>query len=223
MKNQSGRNLSKRINWQTISGAKALGAEALFKNAFEKLFEEVEEYKDFQVIDKPTHFKNIYSTHELEPDVLRQIYNVDVSEKRKTGKPKYEWGIEMDFAIFNKKSGKTLFVEVKRQDGWIEGGIPSDGRGNAHERGTKYFTPGLKEIITKESKIFTNEILPFWLVFQGNITRDPKRNREISFWFDGYPNNFFMWRYENQDEVEPQLNPRDLVEHFEEYLLPYLL
>ncbi len=35
-------------------------------------------------------------------------------------------------------------------------------------------------------KITDPSILPFWVVLEGDITRDPKRNREISFWFDEY-------------------------------------
>ena len=31
------------------------------------------------------------------------------------------------------------------------------------------------------SKISDPSILPFWVVLEGDITRDPKRNREIAF------------------------------------------
>ena len=44
----------------------------------------------------------------------------------------------------------------------------------------------------------------------GDITRDPKRNREIAFWFNGYEHNFFMWR--------PGMGAEPLVEHFFKYL-----
>jgi type II restriction enzyme MunI len=52
-------------------------------------------------------------------------------------------GIIPDFAIDNLKTKKPLYVEVKRQDGWVEGKEKSAGRGNAHERSCKFFTPGL--------------------------------------------------------------------------------
>jgi hypothetical protein len=126
----------------------------------------------------------------------------------------YKWGINMDFAIRNKQNKKSLFGEIKRQDGWIEGKSSSAGRGNAHERSCKYFTPGLLKIIREISGI-SIEILPFWVVFVGDITRDPKRNREIAFWFQQYENNYFMWR--NTNDVSA------LLDFFENNLLPDLL
>ena len=63
-------------------------------------------------------------------------------------------------------------------------------------------------------KITDPSILPFWVVLEGDITRDPKRNREISFWFDEYDKNFFMWR--------PGVDGLALVEHFNKYLKKYL-
>ena len=41
----------------------------------------------------------------------------------------------------------------------------------------------------RETGKLSDEILPFWLVFVGDITRDPKRNREIAYWFQGYEKN----------------------------------
>ena len=84
----------------------------------------------------------------------------------------------------DKKTGKILFGEIKRQDGWVEGKDPSAGRGTAHERMCKLFTPGLMKAYRKIGKIDDTSILPFWVVLEGDITRDPKRNREIAFWFD---------------------------------------
>jgi Type II restriction enzyme MunI. len=55
-----------------------------------------------------------------------------------------------------------------------------------------------------------NDVLPFWTVFQGDITRDPCRVREITFWYDGYPNHFFMWR--NTTDEKP------LISHFNKKL-----
>ena len=52
------------------------------------------------------------------------------------------------------------------------------------------------------------------VVREGDITRDPKRNREITFWFDTYDKNFFMWR--------PQMGNEELIQHFNTYLKKYL-
>lgn len=157
---------------------------------------------------KPKHLKNLYSHVELSKQVLEEIYNpnMDLSSKK--------WGIVPDFAIENSQTKKILFGEIKRQDGWIEGKKPNDGRGNVHERFSRYFTPGLLKECRKISGINNKEILPFWIIFSGDITRDPKRVREITFLFDEYTDNFFMWR--------PNRSGQDLLCHFNEKLKKYL-
>ncbi len=205
--------LRKRANWQTISGAKALRTEELFQISLQSALNEV--YPDKFIVERhPKEFGNIYSTYPLSQEVRGKIYDVDVSEKKANGKPKYKWGISMDFAIRNKDNGKILFGEIKRQDGWVETTKMTAGRGNAHERSCKYFTPGLMKII-RETGGLSEEILPFWLVIVGDITRDPRRNREIAYWFQDYTKNYYMWR--NTDDVG------DMLDFFENNLLPYLL
>lgn len=205
--------LRKRANWQTISGARALKTEELFKTSLQSALDGAFP-EQFVVERHPKDFGNIYSTYSLPEDVLEKIYNIDVNVKKANGKPKYEWGISMDFAIRNLKNGKTLYGEIKRQDGWIETTAMKAGRGNAHERSCKYFTPGLLKTIREASGI-SEDILPFWLVIVGDITRDPRRNREIAFWFQGYTNNYYMWRDTNE--------VGDMLDFFENHLLPYLL
>jgi hypothetical protein len=204
--------LSNRANWQTISGFRALKTEEKFKTALQAALDSV--YPNQFKIEKPHEFDDIYSTYILSDEVLEKIHNVDLTELASNGRPKYSWGINMDFAIRNLKSKKSLFGEIKRQDGWVENTSPSAGRGNAHERSCKYFTPGLLKVIREASGI-SDEILPFWVVLVGDITRDPKRNREIAFWFQEFDKNFFMWR-----DTE---NIGDMLDFFENNLLPYLL
>ncbi len=67
----------------------------------------------------------------------------------------------------------------------------------------------------RETGKLSDEILPFWLVFVGDITRDPKRNREIAYWFQGYEKNYYMWRDTN--------DIGDMLDFFENNLLLYLL
>ena len=205
--------LRKRTNWQTLSGAAALDAEDVFRVTLQLALDSVYP-EQFKVEKYPKEFSDIYSTYQLPEDTLKQIYNVDIHELQKDGTPKYQWGISMDFAIRNLRNGKTLFGEIKRQDGWVEGKDSSAGRGNAHERCCKYFTPGLMAVIRDKSGL-PQEILPFWVVFIGDITRDPKRNREIAFWFQNNTKNYFMWR----DTKDPGV----LLDFFENNLLPYLL
>ena len=161
--------LRKRANWQTISGAMASEAEELFKISLQSALDSVYP-QQFFVERHPRDFDDIYSKYPLPQSVLNEIYNVDVTEKNSLGQPKYKWGIRMDFAIRNLTNDKILFGEIKRQDGWTESTNMQAGRGNAHERSCKYFTPGLMRALRQRSNI-SEEILPFWLVIVGDITR----------------------------------------------------
>ncbi len=193
--------LRKRENWQNASGGKAGIAEKNFYEILSKEFKGT----DFRVRSKPREFKDIYSKIKLSKETLSAIYN-----------PNETWvhGVVPDFAIDNLKTKKTLYVEVKRQDGWVEGKPRKAGRGNAHERSNKFFTPGLLKILREQGKLGQN-VLPFWVVFQGDIARDPKRVREIHCWYTGHSGHFFMW--------SNSLNGKSLVDHFNKKLKRLLM
>lgn len=55
-----------------------------------------------------------------------------------------------------------------------------------------------------------NNVLPFWVVFQGDIARDPKRVREIHCWYKGHEDHFFLWH----DSKDGQ----SILEHFKRRL-----
>ncbi len=128
---------------------------------------------------------------------MSEIYTPDIKIKKH--------GISPDLSIKNTETNKIIYIEVKRQDGWVEGGERKDGRGNAHERSNKYLTPGLLKVVREKGNI-DNETLPFWVVFQGNITRDQLRVKEITLWYNGQDAHYFFWR-DNE-------NPEPLIEHF---------
>lgn len=196
--------LSKRLNWERVAGIKASGAEQDLYKVFRAAFVGT----PYVLHEKPTHLKNLYASVQLPQSVVEQIYNPNIDLS------KTKWGVSPDFAIENTETHKILFGEIKRQDGWVEGKDPSAGRGNAHERSCKLFTPGLIKAYRKIGGISDNSILPFWVVFEGDITRDPKRVREIAFWYDEYKNNYFMWR--------PNQSGEELVRHFNDKLKKYL-
>ncbi|MCY4182240.1 MAG: MunI family type II restriction endonuclease [Gammaproteobacteria bacterium] len=187
-----------RENWQTHSGRLSITAEHDFYSVLSFLLEGI----SYRLVDKPNDFANIYEDWPLSDKDYEQIYNPDKA---------YRHGFTPDYSIENLETGKKIYVEVKRQDGWIEGLPRSAGRGNAHERFCKYFTPGLDKILREKSGI--NKALPFWIVFIGNITRDPCRVREITCWFDEYTDNFFFWRNNDADA---------LCEHFIDRISPLL-
>ncbi len=196
--------LSGRENWQNESGIKAVSLENIFYLSFENEFKKTCN-KDFRIRKKPKEFKNIYRNILLSKEIEEKIYHPDRD---------YTHGISIDFAIDNMAKKKTLYIEIKRQEGWIDGLHSSAGRGNAHERSCKFFTPGLLNILRKKGKINIKH-LPFWIVFGGNITRDPKRVREITCWFEKHQDHFFMWRNLNDSKL--------LIQHFNNKLKPILL
>lgn len=184
--------LKERGVWQDYSGGHASAAEGNFYAVFTRLFEQ----SDFRIRPKPKELRNIYHDVQLSPEVLARIYNPSSD---------YTHGLVPDYAIDNTKTGKTLYVEVKRQDGWVEGKEPTAGRGNAHERSCKFFTPGLLRILREQGHT-SPDALPFWVVFQGDIARDPKRVREVTCWYGPYSAHFFMWT----DSSNSQL----IIDHF---------
>lgn len=190
-----------RRKWQDYGGMNAAAAEAAFFASFSQVFVDTE----YRIRAKPKEFQKIYVDIELSSQEISEIYNPE--------NPVTRHGVFPDYAIDNIKTHKTLFIEVKRQDGWVEGGKRSDGRGNAHERSCKFFTPGLLRILREESKI-PEPHLPFWTVFQGDITRDPCRVREITCWYEGFDSHFFFWR----KAPDPDL----LFAHFDEKLMSLL-
>ena len=196
--------LSGRNNWEKSAGIKAAYAEQNLYNVFEQAFQG----SKYKLHRKPKNLKNLYAGVVIPDEIKNVIYNPIVNLE------KTKWGVLPDFAIENTETNKILFGEIKRQDGWVEGKKQSAGRGNVHERSCKLFTPGLIKAYRNFSKIDNDEILPFWVVFQGDITRDPKRVREIMFWYDTYQDNYFMWRPGDSGQL--------LLEHFNNKLKKYL-
>jgi hypothetical protein len=190
-----------RRKWQDKGGAQALQAEKNFYTTFQLLFEDTE----YRIRPRPKEFSKVYVNFPLSQQVLGEIYTPDISITKH--------GVFPDYAITNTETNKTIYIEVKRQDGWVEGKPRSAGRGNAHERSCKFFTPGLQKILRRKGNL-ANDVLPFWAVFQGDITRDPCRVREITCWYDELDAHFFFWR--------DVTNPDPLVEHFIEKIKPLL-
>ena len=190
-----------RKKWQDYSGSNAGTAEVDFFKTFEVLFEDTE----YKIRSKPKEFSKIYVDVKLSDDETSAIYI--------PSDPITKHGVYPDFAIDNTETNKTIYIEVKRQDGWVEGKSRSAGRGNAHERLCKYFTPGLQKILREKSNL-DKSVLPFWVVFQGDITRDPCRVCEITCWFDGLTAHYFFWRNTNDKTL--------LINHFIEKIKPLL-
>ena len=187
--------------WQTYAGRNAANAENDFFRTFQLLFNETE----YLIRRSPNEFKYLYVNVQLTPQEQAEIYTPTVEIKKH--------GLFPDYAITNTETNKTIYIEVKRQDGWVEGGKRRDGRGNVHERSCKFFTPGLLSALRTAGNL-SSDTIPFWTVFIGNITRDPCRVREVKLWYTGIPEHYFMWRNQN--------NPTPLIEHFLTHIKPLI-
>ena len=169
-----------RKKWQDYSGKNAGDAESDFYSAFQVLFEDTE----YCIRKHPNDFSTAYVDVNLPDNVMAEIFTPD--------EPITRHGVFPDYAIDNTETNKTIYIEVKRQDGWVEGKTRADGRGNAHERSCKFFTPGLQKLLRRKGNLPDN-VLPFWTVFQGDITRDPCRVREITLWYAEHVVHYFFW------------------------------
>jgi hypothetical protein len=130
-----------RKKWQDYSGKHAGLAEKSFYEAFQILFADTE----YRVRSKPNEFNKIYVDVELTMQEEQEIY-MPLNAVTKHG-------VSPDYAIDNTETNKTIYVEVKRQDGWVEGKERAAGRGNAHERSNKFFTPGLQKILRQQGNL----------------------------------------------------------------------
>lgn len=191
-----------RKKWQDYCSKNSITAEQDFYNVFKVVLEGTE----YEIKRKPQDFNSIYLDVELDKKELSEIYNPKEKIKRH--------GFIPDFVIINNNTGKSIYIEVKRQDGWIEGKTRYAGRGNAHERLCKYFVPSILSLLRNKTKIKEKEFLPFLAIFLGDITRDPCRVKEINFWFNGFKHNYFFWRN--------SANAEELIKHFENYIVPML-
>ncbi|WP_203664785.1 MunI family type II restriction endonuclease [Lacticaseibacillus sp. 53-4] len=201
-------NLRLRGNWQTNSGAKAKNTEYTLTEVLRQILPS----DVYQVNEQIRDFKNVYSDLKLPEDIEDKIY-----DPGPTVISNVHWGWVPDNSIENKFTHKKIFIELKRQDGWVEGKTPSAGRGNAHERGLKHFSPGILDTEKSASGI-TDGFLPFLLIYVGDITRDPRRNREIYFWFQGHEQNHYMWIANGQGV----LSVDDLKDFLYTNILPHL-
>jgi len=190
-----------RAKWQDYSGKNAGAAEHDFYDTFKNLFIDTEYIIKRSIAD----FRNLYVDVPLSTQEINEIYNPPT--------PITKHGVNPDYAITNTTTNKTIYIEVKRQDGWVEGKPRAAGRGNAHERSCKFFTPGLQKKLREKGNLPDN-VIPFWAVFIGDITRDPCRVREIKLWYDGIPQHYFMWRNQKNKEA--------LIEHFSSHIKPLI-
>lgn len=150
--------LAARENWQAEANKRGAESEVKFHEVMASALQCLPGLGDYNVV--------------AQPDDLRRIFGGG------------RWGVRPDAAVINKETGRTVFVEVKRQNP----------RGNAHERACKYFAPGLVAAARKKGNIHQDDF-PFFLVFTNGLATSEKYAEEISFWFSApeVENHFLLW------------------------------
>ncbi|MBC6440237.1 MAG: MunI family type II restriction endonuclease [Rhodospirillales bacterium] len=173
--------LEGRKPWQDLAGSRGAVAEDVFSVIMEAHLENT----GFSTVHKPKDLAGIYG--------------------RRTGKDGRSrlHGIHPEYAIKNTTTGKSIYVEIKRQRA----------AGNAHERACKYMMPG---ILASARKIARQkaDVVPFWWVFTNGLAKDRYYRQEIAHWFQRIEGHCLFW---------PKLRERQVViEHFEKHIRPLL-
>lgn len=148
--------LSLRENWRAETSKRGAVSEDAFHDVMQEIFNAKESM----------HYKI-----EKKPKDLKQIYN---------GRR----GILPDFAVRNELTGRSVYVEIKRQRP----------KGNAHERACKYFAPGIIVAGREHGKI-SDSTLPFFWIFTNGLATDERYRSAIAFWFSTpeAEKHFLLW------------------------------
>lgn len=169
--------LENRGPWQGKGVARGRGAEDVFHAPMSRHLKGA----DISAVHKPKDLKGIYGEVEI-----------DVRRKGKLPGARFkEYGIEPEYALRHKKTGRMIFVEIKRQRD----------RGNAHERACKYMMPGIVE----SARVIAQQpvgVVPFWWIFTNGLATSPRYIREIRHWFRGREAHLLLWEnVRNHDQV----------------------
>lgn len=169
--------LEQRDNWQGEASERGRKAEDVFDEIIRH------------------HLRGSAIEADFQPMDLAGVYGT-----RRSGRPH---GLRPECAIRNTRTGRTVFVEIKRQRA----------AGNAHERACKYLAPGILAAMREVGRQPAN-VVPMWWIFTNGIARDPDYRQEISFWFRGLEPNLLLW-----DDLDDHAM---LINHFEASIRPML-
>ena len=174
--------LANREKWQDKASLQGHGGENILDTVLNSLLDGTE----LETTKSPSDLNSIYGS-------------------RQSGQPH---GIRPDYKIKNKATGKSIYIEMKRQKP----------EGNAHERAGKYMMPGILYSIRKIANQPDN-IIPVWWIFASQskgfgIASDSNYVQEIKHWFKDIEAHVFLW-----DDIT---DAKPLIEHFEKYIKPLL-
>ena len=170
--------LAARKNWQAEANRRGLAGEAKIFRVLQSAFAELPGLGAYRVEDNPKHLSGLYG-------------------------PNGQWGVRPDAAVTNVETGRTVFVEAKRQNP----------RGNAHERACKYLAPGMVSAGREKGNIREDDF-PFFLIFANGLAANERYGSAIAFWFSNSPleNHFLLWSGD----------PAELLDFFLEKIRPVI-
>ena len=150
--------MAARENWQREANQRGAASEAGFYAVMSSAFESLPGLSGYRVEKKPQRLKRLFGDG--------------------------QWGVAPDAAVTSQETGRTVFVEVKRQRA----------AGNAHERACKYFAPGLVAAARSRGNVHKDDF-PFFMVFTNGLATSEKYRSEIAFWFSTpeVENHFLLW------------------------------
>ena len=173
--------LALRENWQAEANQRGGASEDIFQSVMGEVLQ-LDGLGHYQISRKPHDLARLYGE----------------------GK---KWGIRPDFSVRNNNTGRTAFIEVKRQNP----------RGNAHERACKYLAPGIVGAGRQYGNI-RPEHFPFFWIFTNGLTTSTKYSSEIEFWFSSpdnpkMRNHLLLWNLSKaaalkffQDSIRPVID-----------------
>lgn len=170
--------LSDRDKWQDDAAVGGQRAETAFAVAIQRA---IEGSVDLVADSKPSDLAGMYGW-------------------RSSGR---KHGIKPDYAIRRRSTGRTMYVEIKRQQA----------KGNAHERACKYWAPGILASMRAEGRQ-PPDVIPCWWVFTNGIANDGDYRQAIRHWFRGYEGHVLLW--ENISDHDT------LIRHFDRHIRPLL-
>lgn len=196
--------VQKKKSWQKDARKRTIFDEQRISDTLEAFFKGTE----YTYIKSPRKmFKNFFMSGTLTDHDKEVMYTPEKGIR--------SLDMEPDGIIINNRTGKSILLEHKRQDGLTEGRASDKSSGNQYERVGRYMLPGVALKLRKICRL-ENKVTPFLMVVTGPVTKEERQIHILRTMFDapGSENNLFLWR-----DGEPG---RMLTEHIKVHILPFL-
>lgn len=194
----------KKKSWQNDTRCLTVRDEKSIADALNEYFKGT----DYTYVKNPRKmFKNFYMDGPLTEQDEKHMY------VPKKGIRSLD--MEPDGIIINNRTGKSILVEHKRQEGLTSGRASDKSSGNQYERAGRYLMPGVAKKL-RDMCGLDKDMIPFVLIVTGPVTMDIRHIHIIRTMFDTpeTENNVFLWRDTDCSE--------ELWKHISSHILPML-